>query len=172
MQPVIIQTWHWVAGPAGTALSCLDFVWRLLHRLDNKHWQKLPASFAKQRSINNTDLASVSQPEGSKPTFQPFPLFFYLFIITFSRNFFFLPLWKSSVFLITSGLSITNDTHHIAPHFFRVQKKMEFAFTLCSSILMKREIGEKGAFYLYTKCYARPWISAFVVRLSHVWGIC
>lgn len=36
------------------------------------------------------------------------------------------------------------------------------------------EKGDRGeeSFYLLTKCYARAWISAFIVRLSSVWKIC
>lgn len=53
---------------------------------------------------------------------------------------------RSSMFLITSRPFITNDTLHIALQIYGVQRKMGFASTLCSSILMKREIEGRKAF--------------------------
>lgn len=98
-------------------------------------------------SINNTTLASVSQPGGPVAA-SPRSVFFLFIHHHFFTILFFS--WKSSVFLITSGLFITDDTLHIAlRRYFGVQKKMGFAFTLCSSVLMKREIEGRKAFIFW-----------------------
>lgn len=121
-------------------------------------------------SINNTALASVSQPGGPIPP-SPFSVFFsFLFIhhhffkILFSS-------WMSSVFLITSGLFITNDTLHIA---LRRYSECRRKWGLPSHCVLIDEKGDRGeeSFYLLTKFYAGAWISAFIVRLSSVWRLC
>lgn len=92
-----------------------------LHRLMN--WQKPPRILRQTaESINNAALASVSQPGGRNPSFIHFCFAPFLFIhhhfftiLFFSR--------KSSVFLITSGLFITNDNLHIALQMYQERRR-------------------------------------------------
>lgn len=133
-----------------TSRQCFECCWRqceasFIDCLMN--WQKPPVSSAKQqRVINNTALASVSQPGGPIPLSSFF--FFLLFIITFTQSCFFS--WKRSIFLITSGLFITNDTLHIAlRRYSECWRKWGYASALCSSVLMKREIEGRKAFIFW-----------------------
>lgn len=156
-----------------TSRQCFECCWRqceasFIDCLMN--WQKPPVSSAKQqRVINNTALASVSQPGGPIPLSSFF--FFLLFIITFTQSCFFS--WKRSIFLITSGLFITNDTLHIAlRRYSECWRKWGYASALCSSVLMKREIEGRKAFIFWQNAMPGHEYLLFTVSLSSVWRIC
>lgn len=104
-----------------TSRQCFEGCWRRceassLDRLMT--WQKPTASSAKQQSINNTALASVSRARSAHPSLPPSLFCYFSFSLFLCIHHHFLKTlffsWKSGVFLITSGPFITNDTLHIA----------------------------------------------------------
>lgn len=89
---------------------------------------------------------------------QEVPFLLHLFLIClhflFIHHHFFMVLFfpeRSSIFLITPGLFITDDTLHIALWRYpeNEEKKMGFGFTLFSSVLMKRKIEGREAFIFW-----------------------
>lgn len=124
------------------------------------NWQKPPASSAKQqRVINNTTLASASQP-GAHPSFTLFSLSLplsLLFIITFSQScFFFLLEKRKRVSNYRRAIHYKWHPPHCTAEIFWVLKKMGFAFTLCSTVFMTRgDRGDEGFFLSFDKTLCR-----------------
>lgn len=126
-----------------TSGQCFECCWRqceasLFDRLIN--WQ----------SINNTSKASVSQWGGLIPTSSRSVFFFLLSIYSSSlfHNLVFL-LEEQHVSNYLRAIHYTWHPPHCTAEIFGVQKKIGFAFTLCSSVLMKREIEGRKAFIFW-----------------------
>ncbi len=135
-----------------TSRRCFESCWRqceasLLDWLMN--WQKPPASSAKQQRVSTIQPWHLFLNQEGPSLLHPFP-FFLLSIYSSS-------LFHNLVFLLEEQRvsnylrAIHYGWHppHCTAEIFGVRKKMGFAFTLCSSVLMKREIEGRKAFIFW-----------------------
>lgn len=156
-----------------TSRQCFECCWRqceasFIDCLMN--WQKPPVSSAKQqRVINNTALASVSQPGG------PIPLSSFFFFSFIHHNFYtilFFLLEEKHISNYLRAIHYKWHPPHCTAKIFRVLKKMGLCLRTVFFCIDEKGDRGKESFYLLTKCYAGAWISAFTVSLSSVWRIC
>lgn len=136
-----------------TSRQCFECCWRqceasFIDCLMN--WQKPPVSSAKQqRVINNTALASVSQPGG------PIPLssFFFSFIHHNFYTILFFLLEEKHISNYLRAIHYKWHPPHCTAKIFRVLKKM--GLCLWTVFFCIDEKGDRGkeSFYLLTKCY-------------------
>lgn len=123
----------------------LETVWSLLHRLLNELTEAPCVLCQTAESYQQYSPGICFSARRAHPSFI---LFFSFIHHNFYTILFFS--WKRNMFLITSGLFITNDTLHIAlRRYSECWRKWGYASTLCSSVLMKREIEGRKAFIFW-----------------------
>lgn len=131
-----------------TSRRCFECCWRQCEAPWLVNWQKPLCQTA--QSFNNAAWASVSEAAGPIPSsFFSGLSFLSIYSSSLFHNLVFFSLEEQRVSNYLRAIHYRWHPPHCTAKISGVQEKMGFAFTLCSSVLMKRKIEGRKAFIFW-----------------------